>query len=116
MTTPVNKLVPTPIASVSANPLTIPNCGKNSQFNGLKRIKATVNVVILASLIASIARPKPSLTEISKLLPFLCSSLILSKIKILESTAIPIDKINPATPGKVNTKGIALKINNEINP
>ena len=110
MTIPVNKLVATPIVSVKANPLTIPNLGKNSQFKWLNRIKATVNVVMLASFMASMALPKPSLTAISNSLPFLIYSLILSNIKIFESTAIPIDKINPATPGKVKTTGTSLKI------
>lgn len=30
--------------------------------------------------------------------------------------AIPIDKINPATPGRVKTNGIALNMNRDINP
>ena len=99
--TPVKRLTKTPIPKVKAKPRTRPNWGKKLQFKGLKRIKATARVVKFASFIASKALPNPRFMAISRGFPLRSSSFILSEIKIFESTAIPIDRINPAIPGKV---------------
>jgi hypothetical protein len=40
----------------------------------------------------------------------LSSSFVLSKIKILASTAIPILRIKPAMPARVSVTGMVLKI------
>ncbi len=58
-------------------------------------------VEILESRIDGQARRKPSSIAAVFNNPLLISSLVLSKIKILASTAIPIERMNPAMPAKV---------------
>ena len=101
----LNIVVITPRAKVTANPLTGPEPNWN-------RIKAASKVVIFASTIVLKASLKPlSIAPILDL-PDLDSSLILSKIRTLASTAMPIVNAIPASPGKVN---VASNIpNNEI--
>jgi len=50
----------------------------------------------------------------NKACPSLNSSLVLSKIRTLASTAIPIERINPAIPDKVKVTGINSNIDKEI--
>ena len=90
-----------PIIKVRANPLTklVPK---------LNKIKATKIIVKFPSRTDGQARLKPSSSEIRKPFPRFNSSLILEKIKILASTAMPIDKIKPAMPAKVRVTGINL--------
>ena len=59
-------------------------------------------MVIFESKILVNARSKPELIAVNKLLPALNSSFVLSNIKILASTAIPILRINPAIPARVS--------------
>ncbi len=60
-------------------------------------------VVTFASIIEESAFWKPVSTADFKSLPAACSSLILSKISTLASTAIPIVKTIPAIPASVST-------------
>src|SRR6056297_1456124 len=96
-----NILTTIPMLRVRANPLTklVPN---------VKSIIATRSVVKLLSLIEGQALENPSLTDSPKVLLDCNSSFILGKIRILASTAIPIDSINPPIPAKVNVTGINL--------
>ena len=95
----VNKLIATPIPNVAENPLTkfVPN--KN-------RTKQLTKVVIWPSIIEELALWKPLSIDLIRVLPLFNSSLILSNIKILASTAMPILKIRPEIPGRVNVTGI----------
>jgi len=83
-----------PKPKVRANPFTklVPNPN---------RIRATINVVTLLSLIDGQARENPSSITLSKLFCSFLSSLIREKIKTLASIAIPIDNIKPAIPARV---------------
>ena len=92
-----------PIISVSANPFTMP-------VPNHIRIRAVIIEEIFESRIELQAREKPSLRAVLICLPARCSSFILSKIKILASTAAPIDNIKPAIPERVSVTGINLKI------
>ena len=109
-TIPVNRLTNIPIASVAANPRARPNCGKNVQLNGLNKMKQVSNVVKFASRIESHARPKPSSIATGHDLPERNSSLMRSNIRILLSTAMPIERIKPAMPGSVSVMGIIRNI------
>ena len=92
----VNREVAIPINSVVANPLIGP-------VPKINRIIAVNPVVIFASKIEESALLKPSSTDFLSPLPLLNSSLILSKIKTLASTDIPIVRTIPAIPGRVKT-------------
>ena len=84
---------------VTANPFTgpVPNWNKISEV---------IKVVTFASTIAEKAFSNPSSTAVLVALHNLNSSLILSNINTFASTAIPMERINPAIPGKVK---VALK-------
>ena len=92
-----------PIANVSANPLI-------NEVENMNKIAQTIREFTLLSLIDGQALVNPSFIANPKSLPCLISSFILAKIKMLASTAIPIDKIKPPTPAKVSVMGINLKI------
>ena len=94
----VNIDTKTPIARVTANPLTNP---VPIEY----KIPAVISEETLESLIESQALLNPNSKACFLDLPHLSSSFILSKIKILASTAIPIERINPAIPGKVRVTG-----------
>ena len=79
----VNKEVAIPIKRVVAKPLIGP-------VPKIKRINAVRPVVIFASKIEDKALLKPSDTDFFNPLPLFNSSLILSKIRTLASTEIPI--------------------------
>ena len=83
-----------PIASVVANPFTVPE-------PLIYKTTAAIRVVTLPSIIAERALSKPSFILACTDLPFLSSSLIRVNIITLASTAIPILSIIPATPGSV---------------
>ena len=95
----VNKLINTPIPKVAEKPLTkfVPRINKTMQL---------IKVVMCPSIIEEFALKNPLSIDLIKVLPFLSSSLILSKIKIFASTAIPILNISPAIPGRVKVTGI----------
>ena len=70
---------------------------------------AVITTDVLASKIVVKARRKPVSIAIRRdLAPHATSSLKRSKIKILASTATPMDKMMPAIPGKVS---VALRAN-----
>ena len=87
--------------SIVAKPLTLDSPNINNT-------KAAINVVRFASIRDTKLLLFPSTYAFFKLLPFAISSLIFSKVMILESTAIPIPSIKAAIPVKVNTPSIKL--------
>ena len=98
----------TPIARVNANPFTILVPQKY-------KIAQVIIVVIFESKILVNALSNPELIAVNNVLPAFNSSFVLSKIKILASTAIPIDKIKPAIPASVKvTENTLNKANNII--
>src|SRR3989344_5038599 len=89
-----NMEIKIPMAKVTAKPLIKLEPNQN-------KITQVIKLETLESLMEFQALAKPSSILVPKGLPFLISSLVLSKIKTLASTAIPIDKIKPAMPDKV---------------
>ena len=85
------------------------------------RITAVIITDVFASKIVSKARRKPDSMDMRNVLPSTTSSLNRSKIRIFASTATPILRIIPATPGKVMVAfkacgpKIATKINTNTN-
>ena len=98
----------TPIDNVKAKPLT-------TLVPKKYRITQAKTVVIFESKILVNALSKPELIAVNKFRPALNSSFVLSKIKMLASTAIPTDRMKPAIPARVNVTGTILKIENNIN-
>ena len=84
-----------PSASVCAKPLIGPVPRSPSTI-------AAIRVVILPSMIAERALLKPIFTEEATVFPVASSSRILAKMITLASTAIPMPRMIPAIPGKVN--------------
>ena len=91
----------TPSPNVIANPLikVVPNANNTT---------AEIILEIFPSRIDVHARLNPSLIESERDLPDRNSSFIRSKIKILASTAIPREMMNPAIPAELNVTGIYL--------
>ena len=89
------RLTSTPIASVSANPLTraAPNWSPNHQ-----RIPQVIRVDTLLSRMDDQARSKPCSIAGPRLRPARSSSFSLSKTRTFASTAIPTESTNPAMP------------------
>ena len=83
-----------PSARVDAKPLTVPEPLQN-------RTTAAIRVVTLPSMMADKALEKPVLIADFTVFPTPISSLIRVKMITLASTAIPMDRIIPAIPGKV---------------
>ena len=96
-----NILINIPMLKVKANPLIKLVPKKN-------KIKATIKVVILPSLIEGQLLLNPSVSETAKLFSSFSSSLIREKIRMFASTAIPIDSIKPPIPARVKVTGISL--------
>ena len=90
----VNMLMTVPISNVTANPFTVPEPNANNT-------KPAIIVVTLPSKIEENASLKPESMDAKSDFPIRSSSLILSKIMTLASTAMPIERIIPATPGSV---------------
>ena len=63
---------------------------------------------VFESRIDGHAREKPSCTASMMPLPLRNSSFILSNIRMLASTAMPIDRMKPAMPAAVSVTGIIL--------
>ena len=93
-----NKLTRIPSANVKAKPLI-------NDVEKINKIAQTINEFKLLSLIDGQALLNPSLMAKDTDLSSFISSLILAKIKILASTSIPMDKINPPMPAKVKVMG-----------
>ena len=100
-------LTATPINKVTANPATMdaPNLVPNQN-----RMMQVMNVATLLSRIDDQALEKPISIAFAKPLPVRSSSFVLSNINTLASTAIPTERMNPATPAKVKVTGMSLKI------
>src|SRR6185437_6885604 len=90
--TAVKTLAKRPITSVVAKPFTGP-------VPKINRKRQETIVVTCVSTMVHQAFPKPAATAAGIVLPALSSSRILSKIRTLESTAIPTVRIIPAMPG-----------------
>ncbi len=103
----VNNDTKIPMIKVRAKPRTEPVPNQN-------KIPAVIRELALLSRTDVQARLNPSSMEVSKLLPQDNSSLIRSKMRMLASTAIPMDRINPAMPARVRVTGMSLKILREI--
>ena len=98
-----NILIITPMPSVKANPFTklVPNQYK------------IIEVIILEALESRIdiqARENPSSTAAPRFRPARSSSLIRSNIRIFASTAIPMERINPAMPAAVRVTPRSLNM------
>ena len=102
----VNILNTIPKPKVIAKPLIGPLPKKNNTT-------AAIIVVTFESRIVAKALENPESIAFLKVLPLRNSSLNLSKIKTLASTAIPIDKIIPAIPGRVKVASNNFNENNK---
>src|SRR3989338_7852089 len=98
----VNMEINTPIAKVMAKPLT-------TDWPNPYKITAVIKDETFEAQIDDQALLKPKSKAVTLDLPHLISSFILSKIKILASTAIPTDKTKPAIPAKVRVMGGIIK-------
>ena len=99
----VNIETKTPMPSVRAKPLT-------AAVPSQKRMAPVMIEETLESRIESQARLKPSWNASDIFLPFFNSSFARSKMSTLASTAIPIERMNPARPAAVRVTGMSLKI------
>ena len=102
--TAVKKETATPMVNVTAKPLIVP-------VPNIQSTTAAMSVVTLESKTAQNAFENHALREALSDLPRRSSSFILSKITTLASTAIPIERMIPAIPGKVR---LALKSERSI--
>ena len=91
----VNMDTTTPSASVCAKPLIVPEPIKPSTA-------AAISVVIFPSRIAESAFWNPILSAVFTVFPVAISSRIRAKMITLASTAMPMDRMIPATPGSVS--------------
>ena len=73
-----------------------------------KRMAQVMSVARLESRIEVHAREKPASSAERSECPARSSSLRRSKIRILASTAIPMESTKPAIPANVNTTGMSL--------
>ena len=96
-----NKLTIMPNDKVSANPLIKDVENKNKMAQTIKEFK-------LLSRMDGQAREKPSLIATPNSLPCFISSFMRAKIKMLASTAMPMDKMNPPMPASVIVTEISL--------
>ena len=107
ITSAVNMDTTIPIASVCANPFTVPEPLNH-------RTAAAIRVVTLPSTIADIAFWNPALSDDFTVFPFAISSRTRAKIITFASTAIPILKMIPAIPGRVKVTSNAFRITSTI--
>ena len=101
-----NMLTATPMARVMANPRTndAPNWSPNQN-----RIAQVMNVATFESRIEGQARLKPMSMAVLKGRPRRNSSFMRSKMRMLASTAIPIERMKAAIPESVRVTGQILK-------
>ena len=98
-------LTPTPMASVVAKLCTLEAPSVSANQN---RMAHVMRVDTLLSRMAGHARLNPMFVAESRVLPALSSSLIRSNIRILASTAMPMDRIAAATPASVSVTSKVL--------
>ena len=99
MATPMNSVVAKPTMMLAAKVL--PNH---------HRIAQVIMVEMLESRMEGQAREKPASTAALIERPPRSSSFMRSKIRILASTAMPMDRINPAMPASVSVTGMILNV------
>ncbi len=92
-----------PMASVMANPFTVPEPKSPST-------RAAIRVVMFPSTMADMAFLNPISMEVETVFPVAISSLIRPKITTLASTAIPMERIIPAIPGRVRVTSKRYKM------
>ena len=92
-----------PIANVHAKPFTVPVPAIISTIDAMR-------VVTLPSTMEEVAFLKPISTALCTVFPVASSSRIRAKMITFASTAIPIDRIIPAIPGKVK---VITSLNND---
>lgn len=90
-----------PILKVKANPLM-------KEVAKINKIAQTIKELKLLSRIEGQALLNPSSTDEESDFPSFISSLILEKIRILASTAIPMDRTKPPIPAKLKVTGMNL--------
>src|SRR3989344_2167063 len=98
-----NMLTTMPRASVRANPLI-------NDVEKMNKMAQTISEFKLLSRMDGQARLNPSAMLAGRLLLCKISSFMRAKIRMLASTAMPMDKINPPMPANVNVTGTNLKI------
>ena len=104
--TAVNRFSSSPIARVTAKPATMlapgvcPNMNNMPQMMMVDRFESRMEVQ---------ARSKPAFSARSSGKPARSSSLMRSKIRMLPSTAVPIDIKKPVMAGSVSVTGSSLK-------
>ena len=103
----LNSEIATPIASTRAKPMMIvaPNCWPKKYSTA-----HVIKVDVFESRIEGQARSSPARIAAAMVLPLRSSSFMRSKIRMLASTAMPTDRMNPAMPANVNVTGISLNI------
>ena len=104
--TAVNRLSTKPMANVTAKPATMlaPGVCPN-----IKRMPQMIIVDRLESRMDVQARSKPAFNAASRGKPARSSSLIRSKIRMLPSTAVPMEIKKPVIAGRVKVTGSSLK-------
>ena len=93
----------TPMIRTSANPRIVDEPKRY-------RIVAVIRLDTFESRIEFQARSKPASTAGGRDLPARSSSFIRSKIRMLASTAMPIERTKPAMPASVSVTGMSRKI------
>ncbi len=108
-----NMLVTTPMARVMANPVTsgVPSLSPNHHS-----MAQVISVDTLLSRMATQALLNPASMPTLRLRPARSSSFNLSNIRTLASTAMPMDRMNPARPDRVRVTGRSLKVDSTTSP
>ena len=99
----LNIEISTPMISTRANP-------RITDEPNMYRIVAVIRLDTFESRIEFQARLKPAYTAAGSDLPSRSSSFIRSKIRMLASTAMPIESTKPATPASVRVTGTSRKM------
>ena len=106
-TTAVNILTSTPMSRLRANPLINP---PPNRLPNQRRTPQVIRVETLPSRMAGQARLNPTSIEEARVRPTRISSFIRSKIRMLASTAKPMDRMKPPMWGRVSVTGIILNM------
>lgn len=104
-TTAVNMLTATPMSRLKANPVTRPPPSLSPNHSNTKQV---ITVETLLSRMAGQARLNPTSMDDASVRPVRISSFIRSKIRILASTAIPIERMNQPMWDRVSVTGMSL--------
>ncbi len=103
----LNSETQTPMARTSAKPMMMvaPNCWPKKYST-----PQVMSVEVFESRIEGQARSSPERIAAASVLPLRSSSFMRSKIRMLASTAIPSERMKPATPASVSVTGMSLKM------